>query len=339
MRTRIDGKLLSIFLLALLLRVALGIAVREPVDRGDMARYESLAIEGGLSTQQEPLYPLLLRLIYRLFGVHDHRAIFTIQGFMSAIVVLLAYSFTLGMFDRKAALIAALLCAVYPNFILYNLTVLPETALILMTASIAAVAASGMRDASKACIGGAVTGVGILTSASFAFFVPGLLIVLKRRLLFLLALAITVAPWIARNAVVYGKLAPIYDTSSFNIGVAQYSRGWMGDIESVYSRTAALYQWHWGESSLKQDGGTRTIPVFAIRKFSFLAILLFGCIAIARYIRREHLRVILPALIFVALQIMIAMVYTIRYRALLEIFLIAYIGFLLSRTRGAADAA
>jgi 4-amino-4-deoxy-L-arabinose transferase-like glycosyltransferase len=338
MRIRIDRKLLSIFLLALLLRVGFGIAVREPVDRGDMLRYESLAMEGGLSTQQQPLYPLLLRLIYRIFGVHDHSAVFIVQGVASSFVVLLTYAFALGMFNRKAALIAALLCAVYPNFILYNLTVLPEAMLILMTASIAAVLASGIRDASRACIAGAVIGVGILTSTYFAFFVPGLLIVLKRRFLFLLALAITVAPWIARNAVVYRKLVPIYDASSFHIGVAQYSRDWTDDVASIYSRTAALYQWHWGERVLEQGGETWAAHVYNIRRFSYLAILLFGCIAAARYIRREHLRVILPVLISIVLQIMIAGVYDLRCRVLLEVFLIAYIGFFLSRTRGAADA-
>jgi 4-amino-4-deoxy-L-arabinose transferase-like glycosyltransferase len=335
MTGKIDKKLLSIFLLALLLRVFFGIAIHEPTDRGDMLRYESLALEGGFTVHQEPLYPLLLRLLYRAFGIHNYSAVFVIQGIASSSIVFLMYALTRNLFGRKAALIAALTSALYPNFILYGLAVLPEALIVPLVASMAAILSAGRRDAREACCEGVLAGIGILLKPSLVFLVPGLLVFLKRRFLFLLALAIVVAPWIIRNAIVFDRLVPIYGASSFDISFDLYSSDWQYAVDALYSRAITLYQWHWGDNALRQGGVSGANAVYLIRKFSYLTLLLVGCVGMARYIKREHLRAIMPLLGSVLIQLMITRVYSMRFRVLLEIPLIVYTGMLMSRIRGA----
>ena len=94
----------------------------------------------------------------------------------------------------------------------------------------------------------------------------------------------------------------------------------------MYVNALTLYNWHPESPVIKSAGGAARINgIYFVRKYSYLAILLAGSFAAARYIRREHLPIVLPVLICSACLVLFTLLSEGRFRALLEPILILYV--------------
>ncbi|MGD1048084.1 MAG: glycosyltransferase family 39 protein [Candidatus Krumholzibacteriaceae bacterium] len=321
--------LLCIVLFALAIRIYIALAAQEPRDAGDIETYNTLAVEGGFGVCQAPFYPLLLRLVYLVFGVANLTPLFVIQGISSALVVPLLYFVASRTWGERAGIAAAVMSAVYPDFLFYNAAVHPESLIVLCVVSIMAIAVSGMRDTYKACAQGAFVGAGVLLQTSLVFLVPGVIMTLRKRLLFCIVCAAILAPWILRSSVVYRTFAPAACVSSHSDeSIWKYAAAG-GSLyrvaDRMYVNVLTLYNWHPESPVIKVAGGsTRINGIYFVRKYSYLVLLLAGSFAAARYVRKEHHSIVLPVLICSACLVLLAQLSEGRFRALLEPLLILY---------------
>jgi len=322
--------LLCIFLFALAIRVYIALATQEPRDPGDMETYNTLAVEGGFGVCQAPFYPLLLRLVCFLFGVANLTPIFVIQGVLSSLVVPLMYLVATRTWGERAGIAAAVVSAVYPDFLFYSTAVRTESLIVLCVVSMMAISVSRMRDTHKACAQGALVGAGVLLQTSLVFLLPGVIVTLKRRLLFLAVCAAIVAPWIVRSSVVYRTFAPAACVSSHSDeSIWKYAAAngsLFRVLDRIYVNALTLYNWHPESPVIKTVGGaTRINGIYFVRKYSYLAMLLVGSFAAARYVRREHLTIVLPVFVCSACLVLFTLLSEGRFRALLEPILILYV--------------
>ena len=96
-----------LFAAGLLVRFALVFTCRAIPNYSDMAEYNYLAVEGQFNPHRPPVYPLFLRAIYALCGTYNYTAVFVVQSLISSAGVLLMYWSVSRMWNRRAALIAA----------------------------------------------------------------------------------------------------------------------------------------------------------------------------------------------------------------------------------------
>lgn len=215
---RIPGAwmLLAVFLFAIVLRIALGLSCEALPDYSDMAGYNRLATEGGFNTYRPPLYPLFLRIIYFVFGRLNYKAVFVVQGIIGSLVVPLLYMVASKLCGRRAGMLAAAAGAVYPAFLVYNLTTLTESLSVVFAVSIMAAAVVLEPGRRRAALLALLAGAGALFKPAIIFFAPGIFLVTRRKLVFLLVLAAVLTPWTVRNAVVHREFVPLSNTGPYN---------------------------------------------------------------------------------------------------------------------------
>ncbi len=237
-RMRVDaGTLLwGCILLGLLLRLLYNYSV-PPETWGDTPRYDEIAgywssgwspweavapvdLRGGLT------YPLLLSGLYSLFG-HAVRPVIALQHFLGLLLIPLSYNLARQAFSPAVGLLAALLVALDPALIRYEHRVMTEIPFTFLFVLFLLGLTHQMRTGRlwPLALGGVSLGLAILTRPNMQFFpivVPLLLLggELARRgrspvgpllrstvlssLVFLVATATVVAPWVVRNHVNYG---------------------------------------------------------------------------------------------------------------------------------------
>jgi len=288
--------------------------------------------------------------MYGLFGAYNYRAVYVAQSVLSSAGILLMYWTVRRMWNRRAGLLAAALYAIYPNLILYNLTTLTESLSVLIVVAMMAVAVSAHGDGRKAILQAVLAAVGMLMKPAFLFFVPGLLITLKRRVAFLVVLACILAPLILFNAAHYHRLILVSDTGALNfymsynpeakggfIQIPDWEKVTQGEyvrralnfivhhrlraVEIVYAKMYALFELGWDRGVMrdivKGEGGAYAVMC------AYHAILLFGFIGLARLCRKAHAPVVAPVLSYVVLTVLFS-IFVLRFRVLMEPLLIAY---------------
>ncbi len=163
-----------------------------------------------------PLYPIVLGGAFKLFGNHVATAQALNIALGSAVVVMCALLAT-RIGGRRAGAVAAVVAAVFPPLIANDTVPLSEPlGLLLMLLAIWALLAG------RAGWAGVCVGLLMLTRPSAQLLAPLLAIVLlrqvgwRRAVLFVVAAAAVITPWLARNDVVFGK--PVLVTSNgFNL--------------------------------------------------------------------------------------------------------------------------
>lgn len=319
----IDRNALSACLAALMLRLIFAFIIREPTDTGDMAAYNALAVGGVLTTSKPPLYPLFLRAVYLIFGMPRFAAVYAVQGVMSCIVVIAIYYWAIRFFDRTVASLAAMISAIYPNFILYNGAVLPHSLNVTLIASIIAVSVS-RHTRSKSIVSALLTGVGWLVSHTFAFFVPGLIVTARRKLVFIVVLVATLAPWIVRSAVVNGRLVPVCEVEAYDMRLDSFgkARDAWDMVEIFYHRASVLMGKGW-HSYIMDGSFSRISHASQVRTFSYAILLILGLAGLIRYCRKEHRVFLLPFLGYIVIIGALSSIHG-SHRVMLEPVLIIY---------------
>jgi 4-amino-4-deoxy-L-arabinose transferase-like glycosyltransferase len=200
----------------------------------------ALAIRDGTASTapfyQDPLYPHFLALVYALFG-HSFLAVYVLQLLLGVAVTMLVFDTTRLLFDRRAAVIAGLLVAVYRPFMFYE-GMIEKTALAVFLTTLFLWALTRSLKSTRAAwpaLTGLALGLAALTRANLLVFAP-LLVVLylwhgtrrrwSRALLATAGLLLVIAPVAIRNSVVARE--PVLTTTqagqNFYIGNGPHNR-------------------------------------------------------------------------------------------------------------------
>ena len=256
--------ILVILLLALTFRVVL--AVRYSLPAGDEGRYTTPAINmlasRGFSSDRHPpyapsehavpLYPLFVAAVYKLFG-KNNLAVRLAQSLLDLLTCLLlafvSFNLAPALLRRSAAILSLATYGCLSWFTLqWTRYVLTETLALFLTVLAVAVTIVALRKGRWLwLVAGATCGLALLTRpdslllvAAFILFL--ILQIVRRRtsaivnlLLFSLAVAVILAPWVLRNYVVLKKFQPLASEYGFAregympTGYLQWIRTWLTD--------------------------------------------------------------------------------------------------------------
>lgn len=345
--------LFFILLLALVVRLHLAFTCDVVPDFSDMSWYNRMAVEGTFKTfYRVPLYPLFLRTIYSIFGNYNYKAVFVTQGIIGTIMILFMYKLSVRICGRTAGLICAIICSIYPNFIMYNLTTLTETLSLFLVVLIMYTASTRIADAYRTSLSAVLVGLGILIKPALVFFMPGMFVALRKRWILILIIVCILTPWTIRNAIVYKRLIPISDTGvvmfydAYNpdpdsprpvmspsaYAISGFKFIWnnkLNAMENIYNKTAVLISKDWDSFVMGGRAVESKRNLSYTMKYSYLPVMILGFIGFARYYRKEHREVVLPVLGYVVIHILFSF-FKFRFRVLIEPMLIMYASILLS---------
>ncbi len=236
-----DRALAAILLASLLLKLALLVPAHSIVPVRDSADYmnaaQTLDLEGRYTSIRPPLFPLALaacRKVARALGWqswplatrHEPTQLDVarlLMVLMSTVTVWLLYGLTRELFDRRAALAAAALCAFYPTFVGYSHLLWAETQLVMFHVGFVwlMVLAARKERIWMLMLAGALLGLAALTRQVVLSFAPFAVIWLwwagrrpwprtvRAAAFVALGVMVVVGPWTVRNAVVLERFVPV----------------------------------------------------------------------------------------------------------------------------------
>lgn len=257
------GWALAIFALALLVRVAYAL-VAPRIDPflaqnpllGDAASYDRIArtlMDGGMygeyaqrpSVFWPPLFPMFLSLLYRVGGYHLMLGRLA-QAVLNALLPPLLFLAVNALGKPVAARWVSLGALFYPFLIFFGAWLIAESLFLALLGWLLWIGARlQMRPTVRlALMFGAVGGLAALTKPTilmlFPFLVPWFLLCLRgipmRRRLGLgvvaaLALALVVGPWLAHNALVFGRFVMISTNGGYTFYGANNANAFGGHYE------------------------------------------------------------------------------------------------------------
>jgi 4-amino-4-deoxy-L-arabinose transferase-like glycosyltransferase len=196
---------------------------------GDGYPESRYALDGGPSALRPPAYPYLLGTVYAVSG--DSETAGRVAGaVLGALAVLLLFLVVRRIWGRRVALIAATLSAVFPPLVSIDVQLLAEPLFIALELAAVLCVLEFRRSGGElrwAAAAGALCGLGALTRnpgpmllLPIALGIATARPILSRRGLAAPAVvvavaALVVAPWTLRNAVDFGRLAPVTTSSGF----------------------------------------------------------------------------------------------------------------------------
>ncbi|MDL1892005.1 phospholipid carrier-dependent glycosyltransferase [Sphingobacteriales bacterium CHB3] len=242
---------LLIVLIGFILRVSLVGYLHLQGYTGDEREYISLAAKlaqgqafvdsNGEWSTKAPLWPLLLSIIFRVFG--DELLVPHILGcFLGGLAIWLGFVLSLDLTgSRFVALIAAAFIAVYPGLVIYS-TLLQTESLYIVFVLASFILLERQRKhptLSTGVLVGVMAGLATLTRAVFfgffVFLIAALAILYRKQpgsyagSLSIAAVAwlIVLTPWTIRNCNIHGELVPIssWGGMSMLLGNNPYSTG------------------------------------------------------------------------------------------------------------------
>lgn len=242
---RLDGARYHIALLAVLLSLTFSLFVcplvadpfhvpLDPDGYGSMGesllKNHSLGYypDTDLSVKKGPAYPALVALCLFVARGWWPYCVQAAQAVLLGVLCLVVFWTADSLYGRKAAMAAALVCALHPFLIWYTSRIWTET---LITLLFTALVAATLRlftapSAGRAALVGLVVGLAALckeTFLPFAVLVPLLLVVFQRRAAVLNAAVVAlvvvciVAPWSWRNFSLTHTFVPVHTTGGYNM--------------------------------------------------------------------------------------------------------------------------
>lgn len=259
--------LLFILILAFLIRVLFNIFFIGIHDAptSDAQDYHQIAL--GLlntgtyhSTFRPPLFPFLIAILYKLFGI-NYFVIRIVLSLFSSLTCLIVYKITKELFDKQVALIAAFISAIYWMMFYWCGFLLTETlcTFFLMLAVLYLIKSSKNPLLRYLIFGGIYIGLAALTRAfvfpiflflplwAFICFRNNLKLALKACLIVISTLFVVILPWTIRNYSVTHKFIPITSQSgqvflgANNPEVLKYFKGgWIHPTKSSLFNEAEI---------------------------------------------------------------------------------------------------
>jgi 4-amino-4-deoxy-L-arabinose transferase-like glycosyltransferase len=229
---RIVHGVVAVVALALLVRVLVVILTPHFVPQTDSAAYDRTAVSlaqhgrfpasdftAGPAAFRPPAFPLALAAVYKVVGVSSASTRWEagrlLEAVLGAAAVALVAVIALRLWGRRAGLLAGLIAAVYPPLVLVGSSLMTEPLFIalLLAAVLAALIARDSRHRRRwEVLTGLLVGLGALTRGNgIALLVPICFLVWSHRprlswrsafspLIVIAATAMTLTPWLVRNA-------------------------------------------------------------------------------------------------------------------------------------------
>ncbi|MGI8663125.1 MAG: ArnT family glycosyltransferase [Acidimicrobiales bacterium] len=240
---RANADLVAILAVAFIGRVGVVLATRHLTMRDDSADYvrlglvlshghgfgESvLAAGGGPTAFRAPVYPMFLGTVFRLTS-DSLTAARLLQAVTGTVTVALIGVLAWQLFDRRHAIVAAGLAAVYPPLILVGDAVQTESISLPLELLVLVLALEHRRRHQGGLllpvVGGGLIGLCILTRpANIAMVVPVVLLVTWRGRrafvapsLVVVAMVVTLLPWQIRNQATFHRFVPVSTADAFII--------------------------------------------------------------------------------------------------------------------------
>jgi 4-amino-4-deoxy-L-arabinose transferase-like glycosyltransferase len=191
---------------------------------------QGYSLDGQPQVNRAPGLPLLLWLVYSIFGVQPVVARVVQAALLAGVVPLLYYVGRRG-WSPTVGLLAALIFALYPFSIFWSRYLATENLLVVVYAALAALLVSpSQAGAWRTLAGGVVLGLALLTRPTAILVALGLLLWLVlvlsgrarlvRPALLVVGAALALSPWIVRNYVEYNQFIPL--TSGFGSSAGGY---------------------------------------------------------------------------------------------------------------------
>jgi 4-amino-4-deoxy-L-arabinose transferase-like glycosyltransferase len=349
--------LAAVFAIGLGLRLHYALACKAVPSYSDMAYYNDLALRPGVPSEAPPGYPLFLRAIYAVWGARNYTAVYVVQSVVGALTILLIYAFTRKVSNARAAVFAAGIAAVYPSFIAYTLTTRTETVSVLIVALLFAAVTLPSSERLRSILPAVALTVGFLFKPALLFFAPGVFFSVKRRILFLVSLALILGPVLSYDLIAgrnvlrgargfyltYNPTTTSTHGSMKNTELGSNtlpSRTYVGQavdfirnnkmrvVDIVYRKTGIVLS--------RGSDGFVLAPVIAKRNnilmllwYGYVPVMLLGAVGMIRWLNRNTKRVALPALSYLLFVIVLS-IFKVRYRLPAEPALIAFAGITLS---------
>lgn len=174
--------------------------------------------DGSPTAFRAPGYPMFLALL-RFTGIQTPFTIRLVQALLGTAIIWLVYQTGLIIMNRSAALLGAVLTAIYPYYIIMPVTLLAETLFTTLLLAATLQLFLFLRDGrGKLLFGAAITmGLAILTRPAAVALAGGVILWLliskhfpmKQRVglaaLFIGAVLLTITPWMMRNYMQFGS--------------------------------------------------------------------------------------------------------------------------------------
>ena len=188
---------------------------------------------------QEPLYPIVLAIMYKLFGPGNYVAAYLLQAVLGAVTVLIIFRVTEYVFGLRPAILAACLASLYPPLLFFGRLLMTDTLfiLLLMSTVLLTLLSTKRTPGLSDIITGLFVGFGALTR-SVMVAVLGVLILfhawltwqrkasvnnLIARTFLLIGFALLViTPWMIRNYRVHDTFIPISTKLGYNLYFYNY---------------------------------------------------------------------------------------------------------------------
>ena len=179
--------------------------------------------ESGPTAWLMPGYPLLLALIFKIFGVYTTKAMsaaLLINSLVSALTCIPVYHISKKLFGRDVGVIAGVALALYPPSIWHAVNTIWDTTIFTFLAMIIIqllLFLPGKLNRMNAALYGLLLGVGALVNAAIIAFYPFILVWLllqksvsiRTRIgvvtVMFIAAGVVMSPWILRNFFVLGR--------------------------------------------------------------------------------------------------------------------------------------
>jgi 4-amino-4-deoxy-L-arabinose transferase-like glycosyltransferase len=181
---------------------------------------------------QNPLYPYFLAGLIAVFGAGSFAAYFVVQTLVGAAAVVIIYYLAKEAFDKRVALLAALLAALYRMNVYYDVSMdktFLETMLANLTLLMLLIAVK-KKKSYVWLLAGVAFGLTFVSRGNFGLILPFLLFwiwrvskpeaaTLKRAGIFLAGAALMVIPVTIRNAAVSGQFVLVTSHTGLNLWI------------------------------------------------------------------------------------------------------------------------
>jgi hypothetical protein len=204
------------------------------------------------TAQQPPLYPLLLAGVFRIFGAYTRSAAvaaLTINALAgAATAVLLRELGERCLDDRRAAVAAAWIFALWPYEAVVGLQLWNQALAALLLVGFLLLAAASLerrRSFGLGCYAGAATLLNPALLPPFACAYSARRLT-RRALLVMAGFLLVLAPWTARNLLVFGRFIPLRDNFGFEL--------WVGNQEGLPLRHPLDFRGDFPSADLRAAG-------------------------------------------------------------------------------------
>lgn len=313
-----------------------------------------------------PLYPLFLVLTYSVLGENLYAVQF-VQSLLGALTCFIIYQITKKIFDKKTAIMSAIIFTFYPLFIWYTARIWVETLLTFLLSILVLYLVKFLKYPSKtnALILGVILGIVnlcksnlllfplFLLPVSLAFFWYRKKMVLLNICIIVISMFLVILPWTYRNYKVSGHFVPvqIFGVNIIGgdiniekaIGLKEHRMPSLRESEGAYNALIRFEEFKIGRS-LDLVERDRAILGHLFHKYLFSPLFFFKKVAIQSvqfwYLGGGKLRCLLFAVIQLSLLIpgFFGIVYGLKKRLFIAplLFIIIYFTLMHAISFGAA---